>query len=207
MSYELIAKTFIALRVHTVIEWTFTHGKLRALNCLLQSRCGYSVDEHPPRHLPRHRQCRWPPRRLLVQAVSGRYIVQYSSSDYDNNIAFGGNIIQPPWLMNTAQSAFPYSETQVCSTLTRVLQWALSLQCRAYRRCGRMTGLVNGKVPFIAPRTFANSATWNQYNMLFCRPPSRKCNVIRYPSPSQCNVSMYPSPLNCPQFKIHGHTT
>ena len=40
-----------------------------------------------------------------------------------------------------------------------------------------------GKVPFIAPGTFANSATWNQYNMLFCRPPSRICNVIRYPSP------------------------
>ncbi len=65
---------------------------MRALNCILQSRrrCGYSVDEHPPRHPPRHRQCRWPPRRLLVQAVSGRYIVQYSTSDYDNNTAFWG---------------------------------------------------------------------------------------------------------------------
>ena len=94
----IIAKTFIALRVHSIIEWTFTRGKLRALNCLLQSRrrCGYSVDDHPPRHPPRHRQCRWPQRRLLVQAVSCGYIVQYSSSDYDNNTAFGGNIIQPP---------------------------------------------------------------------------------------------------------------
>ena len=56
MSYELIAKTFITLRVHTVIEWTFTHWKLRTLNCVLQSRrrCGYSVDDHPPRHPPRH---------------------------------------------------------------------------------------------------------------------------------------------------------
>ena len=50
-------------------------GKLRALNCLLQAdrRCGYSVDDHRPRHTPRHRHCRWPHRRLLVQAVSGRY--------------------------------------------------------------------------------------------------------------------------------------
>ena len=51
-------------------------GKLRALNCLLQAdrRCGYSVDDHRPRHPPRHRHCRWPHRRLLVQAVvSGRY--------------------------------------------------------------------------------------------------------------------------------------
>ena len=127
----IIAKTFIALRVHTIIEWTFTRGKLRSLNCLLQSRrrCGYSVDDHPPRHPPRHRQCRWQPRRLLVQAVSCRYIVQYRSSDYDNNTAFGGGGHHPaPWFMNTAQSTFPYSETQVCSTLTRVLQWALSLQ-------------------------------------------------------------------------------
>ena len=75
-------------------------GKLRALNCILQAdhRCGYSVDDHRPRHPPRHRHCRWPHRRLLPGAGSLRsvHIVQYSSSEYDKTQNSGRNIIQPP---------------------------------------------------------------------------------------------------------------
>ena len=68
--------------------------KLRALNCLLRSRrrCGYSVDV----------ACRivdfW-----CMQSPVDTYIVQYCSSDYENNTALGSKHHTAPTFMTTAE--------------------------------------------------------------------------------------------------------
>ena len=86
---------------------------LGALNCLLQSRrrCGYSVDDHRHRHPPRHRHCRWRIvdfwcRQSPVDTLK-KIIVQYCSSDYDNNTALWSKHHTAPRFVNTAESAFP----------------------------------------------------------------------------------------------------
>ena len=116
--------------------------KLRALDCLLQSsrRCRYYVADHRHRRPPL-RHCRWPHRRLLVHAVSGRYILcNIAVSTMTTTHRSSRNIIglQPPGLWIGSYSGICFSIFETSAQLYR-----FSAMDTVESSLRAMTGLVN----------------------------------------------------------------